>query len=107
MQFSAPYKLTGSSNLAFHFHPDHLADLRLSGLNDETIRAAGVYSIAPSLISHFFSARKGIPSEIESAFCFPYQGYTFARIKLFPALGKMKYAQPPKTSVRLLYALRC
>jgi len=101
MQFSAPYKLTGSSNLAFHFHPDHLADLRLSGLNDETIRAAGVYSIAPSLISHFFSARKGIPSEIESALCFPYQGYTFARIKLFPALGKMKYAEPPKTGARL------
>ena len=101
MQFIAPYRLIGSSNLPLHFHPNHLADLRTSGLNDETIRAAGAYSIAPGLISYFFSARMGVRSEIQSALCFPYQGGTFARIKLFPALGKMKYAQRPKTSGRL------
>ena len=39
--------------------------------------------------------------EDSSALCFPYQGGEFARIKLFPALGKMKYSQPPKTSARL------
>lgn len=101
MQFIAPYGLIGSTNLAVHFHPDHLADLRGSGLNDETIRAAAVYSLPPSLISHFFSHRKGLPPEIQRALCFPYQGGAFARIKLFPALGKMKYAQPPKTAARL------
>jgi hypothetical protein len=42
-----------------------------------------------------------VPREIESALCFPYQGANFARIKLFPALGKMKYAQPPGTGARL------
>ena len=110
MQFIAPYFLIdGEFKLALHFHPEHLADLRASGLNDDTIRAAGVYSLAPALISHFFSARKGVPSEINSALCFPYQGGQFARIKLFPSgpyssrpdLGKMKYAQPPKTGARL------
>jgi putative DNA primase/helicase len=102
MQFTAPYALVGdSANLALHFHADHLADLRASGLSDETIRAAGVYSLRPRDIALFFNARKGVPSEISSALCFPYQGGEFARIKLFPALGKMKYAQPPKTGARL------
>lgn len=102
MQFCAPYALVGdSANLALHFHANHLVDLRASGLNDETIRAAGVYSIRPCDLKLFFSARKGVPSTIKTALCFPYQGGEFARIKLFPPLGKMKYSQPPKTSARL------
>jgi hypothetical protein len=102
MQFTAPYALVGdSTNLSLHFHVDHLADLRKSGLTEDTIRAAGVYSIRPRDIALFFSARKGVPPSIETALCFPYQGGEFARIKLFPALGKMKYAQPPKTGARL------
>src|SRR5215813_13659672 len=106
MQFTAPYALVGdSANLALHFHRDHLADLRASGLSDETIRRAGVYSLRPCDMALFFSARRGIPSEIKTALCFPYQGGEFARIKLFPALGKMKYAQPPKTGARLYMPL--
>jgi putative DNA primase/helicase len=100
MQYIAPYSLVSTGgNLALHLHADHLADLRASGLNDETIRAAGVYSISPRDMSHFFS--RGVPAEIETALCFPYQGGEFARIKLFPSLGKMKYAQPPNTGARL------
>jgi putative DNA primase/helicase len=121
MQFAAPYSSVDTGNLALHLHPDHLADLRASGLNDETIRQAGVYSMkpggkkqnkkqnknqdeekAPHPISpgfiNFFSRT---PKELISALCFPYQGGKFARIKLFPSLGKMKYAQPPKTGARL------
>jgi putative DNA primase/helicase len=102
MIFTAPSRLIGdSANLALHFHPEHLADLRASGLTDETIRAAGVYSIRPCDISHFFNLRRGVPSEIESALCFPYQGGDFARIKLFPSVAKMKYSQPSKTGARL------
>src|SRR5215475_14930902 len=101
MQFVAPYSLIGdSANLALHLHPDPLADLRASGLNDETIKWAGVYSIRPCDLSLFFS-RGNVPTEISTALCFPYQGGDFARIKLFPSLGKMKYAQPPKTGARL------
>jgi len=106
MQFIAPYALVGDgANLALHLHPDHLADLRASGLSDETIRAAGVYSLRPRDIALFFNLRRGVPAEIETALCFPYQGGEFARIKLFPALGKMKYVQPPKTGARLYMLL--
>lgn len=98
MNFRAPYLITRGS-LALHLHPAHLADLRASGLNDNTIRAAGIYSLAPRFIERFF--RNGVPAEIETALCFPYQGGEFARIKLFPSLGKMKYAQPPGTGARL------
>ena len=98
MQFLAGYKIVATDNFANHFHPEHLADLRKSGLTDETIQMAGVYSIAPGDINRFF---RQAPDEVESALCFPYQGGSFARIKLFPALGKMKYSQPPRTGARL------
>ncbi len=101
MQFIAPNSFVTAGNLAVHLHPAHIADLRKSGLKDETIRAAGLYSLPPCDISLFFNLRRGVPSEIESALCFPYQGATFARIKLFPSVAKMKYAQPPKTGARL------
>jgi len=106
MQFNAPYAMLGDgTNLARHLHRDHLADLRASGLNDEIIRQAGVYSLRPSDFVRFFSTPKGVSSEIRTALCFPYQGGQFARIKLFPPLGKMKYAQPPKTGARLYMPL--
>jgi hypothetical protein len=103
MIFAAPYLFVSSANLALHLHADHLADLRASGLTDDTIRAAGVYSVSPRDIDHFFH---GVPAEIETALCFPYQGSEFARIKLFPPLGKMKYAQPPGTGSRLYMPFR-
>ena len=99
MQFAASYSFIPACRLAVHFHPAHLKNLRVSGLTDDTIRAAGVYSLAPRFIDFFFKA--GSPAEIKSALCFPYQGGAFARIKLFPALGGMKYSQPPGTSARL------
>jgi hypothetical protein len=101
MNFLAPYSLISAGDLALHLHADHLADLRASGLNNETIRAAGVYSLRPCDFAPFFNLRRGIPEKLGTALCFPYQGGEFARIKLFPALGKMKYAQPPKTGARL------
>jgi putative DNA primase/helicase len=100
MQFIAPYRLIGSPKIGLHLHPDHVSDLRASGLTDETMRAAGVYSLRPCDFARFFSPR-GIPNEIETALCFPYLGSSFARIKLFPALVKMKYAQLPGTGAKL------
>lgn len=98
MKFMAPYSLIPSGDLALRFHPEHYADLKKSGLSDDTIRRAGVYSLAPRWLDKFFHQ---VPAEIETVLCFPYQGGEFARIKLFPALGKMKYAQPPRTPARL------
>lgn len=101
MQFIAPYFLIGDTKeIAVSLHPDHLADLRISGLTDETARAAGVYSIRPCDIAEFFG-RKGPPNDLTSALCFPYQGRAFARIKLFPKIGKRKYSQPPRTGARI------
>jgi uncharacterized protein DUF3854 len=108
MQFSAPYALVGdSTNLSLHLHADHLVDLRASGLTDETIRQAGVYSLRPKDFTLFFNARTNL-SSLETALCFPYQGGEFARIKLFPfpsildSRGKpMKYSQPSGTGARL------
>jgi hypothetical protein len=88
MKFIAPYNLTGSKNVALHLHAAHLADLRASGLGDETIRTAGVYSLRPRDIALFFKSRRGVPTEVQSALCFPYQGGEFARIKLFPSLPR-------------------
>lgn len=99
MHFSPPYLLFPENPLCAHLHPTHLADLRASGLSDDTIRAGNVYSLAPRFIEHFVGG--GVSREIESAMCFPYQGGNFARIKLFPPLGKMKYAQPANTSAHL------
>jgi putative DNA primase/helicase len=107
MQFVAPYQIVSMSRLDLHFHPNHLADLRASGLTDETIRQAGVYSLRPKDFTLFFNARTNL-SSLETALCFPYQGGEFARIKLFPfpsildSRGKpMKYSQPSGTGARL------
>src|SRR5205807_7016327 len=109
MIFAAPYSFIDAGNLALHFHPEHLADLRASGLSDDTIRAGGLYSMAPRDLALFFNMRRGVPKELKTALCFPYQGQQFVRIKLFPPgpyasrpdLEKIKYSQPPKTGVRL------
>jgi hypothetical protein len=74
MIFTAPHSVVSSTRLALHFHPDHLADLCKSGLSDKTIKAAGVYSLRPCDFALFFSARRGIPTEIKTGLCFPYQG---------------------------------
>jgi hypothetical protein len=96
--FVPPYRIV-SGDIKSHLHPDHLQDLRSSNLTDPTILSAGVYSLSPNWIEKFF--RGSAPAEIQGALCFPYRGGDFARIKLFPSLGKMKYAQPPDTSARL------
>ena len=101
MNFSPPYLMSPEDRLSLHFHPEHWEDLVIkSGLTEETIKMGRVYSLAPRFISHFFK-RHTVPVKITSALAFPYQGGDFARIKIFPALKKMRYVQPPGTSARL------
>jgi len=96
VNYSPPYRIAPVSKLELHFHPDHWA-------GNEIIKQAGVYSLSPNRIAEFFSfsGKKRILPDIQSALCFPYQGGDFARIKIFPAQGKMRYVQPPGTSARL------
>jgi putative DNA primase/helicase len=82
--------------------PEHLADLRASGLTDETIDALQVEAVRPADINI-----KGATS----AYTLPYFNFDgsvncFARRKLFPPVktshGTMKYWQP-KDSLPHLY----
>ena len=62
-------------------HPDHLADLRKSGLSDETIKTAGVYSVRPADIPKILGWDS---TNIQSALAFSYPGTEFVRLKVFP-----------------------
>jgi hypothetical protein len=49
-------------------HPEHLADLRKSGLTDEIIKAAGVYTVPPDEID---TKLGGLANGVVSALAFP------------------------------------
>ena len=81
-------------------HPDHLADLRKSGLSDETIKKADIYSVPPRDINKKLGFNA---PHIESMMAFSYPDCDgFERYKLFPPLDGKKYIQP-KGSVNRLY----
>lgn len=82
-------------------HPDHLGDLRKSGLSDETIAGAGLRSARPQDLARLCG--RNIP-EGTSGLVFDY-GDGFSRVKLFPALRcgdgrEVKYLQPFGSPVR-------
>ena len=93
-------------------HPDHLADLRRSGLADETIEAAGIRSVPPTDWTRVLGA--SLAGSITSAMLIPY-GDGFDRVKLCPPVSttigsKRRYHQPPGSrhvsTSRLVCALR-
>jgi hypothetical protein len=64
-----------------NLHPGHLADLRKSGLSDETIRMAGIYTVPPDEIGKKLG---GLANGVISALAFPYPGCDpFERYKVF------------------------
>jgi len=85
------------------FHPDHLADMQKSGLNDDTIEVMGVYSVRPNDIPKQLGWN---PEKVESLLAFPYPGLNFKRFKVFPSFtdkngNKVKYLQRKGTGVHL------
>lgn len=84
-------------------HQDHLKDLRKSGLVDEVIQAAEVYSICGKDVAEILGKNtKGV----ESLLAFPYPGINFTRYKLFPPIQNkdghpQKYFQPKGTGSNL------
>jgi len=81
--------------------PDHVADLKKSGLSDETIEAAGIYTVPPYNIDKIVGNRP-----INSLLAFPYPGTDFIRYKFFPSLTDQdghvqKYHQAKGTPPRL------
>ncbi|MEE8209129.1 MAG: DUF3854 domain-containing protein, partial [bacterium] len=85
-------------------HPEHLADLRRSGLSDETISALEIHSARPGDIPRLIGWN---PKEVTSVLVFPYPGEAgFYRVNVFPAFvdkngRKVKYLQRSGTGVRL------
>ncbi len=60
-------------------HPDHLADLRKSGLSDETIFESGIKSVRPADID----MKIGFPTQATSAYEIPYGENGYSRFKMF------------------------
>ena len=82
--------------------PSQLADLRKSGLTDETILAAKFHSVPPRLINKIL----GFNAKIDSLLEIPYPGTDFSRYKLFPPLtnregNEIKYFQAKDSAPRL------
>jgi uncharacterized protein DUF3854 len=93
-------------------HPEHRADLRKSGLTDETIRLQRIRSVPPATIGRLLGF--DLPS-IRSAMLIPFPDpagglMNHIRIKIFPPLKdedghSIKYLQPKHSGVRLFFPL--
>src|SRR5262249_3198405 len=93
--------------------PAHLADLRLSGLSDETIRLHRIRSVPPAMIGGLLDFDR---ARIHSAMLIPFPdpstgGFMrHVRLKIFPPLRDgsghhMKYLQPRGSGSRLFFTL--
>jgi hypothetical protein len=84
-------------------HPKHLANLRRSGLSDETIQTAGIYTVPPAEINKKLGA---LGNGVVSALAFPYPGCGgFERYKVWREEGHQgpKYLQPPGSPNHLYF----
>jgi hypothetical protein len=89
--------------------PAHLADLRKSGLTDETIRAQMLRSVPPGMIDRLL----GFPTPtVVSAYLIPFASsrggwLDHVRLKVFPTVttkkGTIKYLQRPHSGVRIFF----
>jgi putative DNA primase/helicase len=94
--------------------PEHLADLRKSGLTDATIAAQFIRSVPPALIPRLLGF--DMPS-VRSALLFPFRSpaggfMDHVRVKIFPpradAAGHtVKYLQPKGSAPRLYFVTAC
>ena len=94
--------------------PEHRADLRKSGLTDETITAQLIRSVPPPVIPRLLGF--DIPA-VRSALLFPFRApaggfMDHVRVKIFPSLTDadghtIKYLQPKGTAPRLYFVASC
>jgi hypothetical protein len=99
-----------SDALPGSLHPEHRADLRKSGLTDQTIGLHRVRSVPPSMFGSLLGF--DMPS-VRSAMVIPFPdpagGFMdHIRLKIFPpqrdrAGHSVKYLQPRRSGVRLFY----
>lgn len=67
--------------MSLNLHPEHLADLKKSGLSEATIKNSGIYSVPPRDISKKMGFSD---SRVTSLMAFPYFRNGFERFKPFP-----------------------
>ena len=94
--------------------PEHLEDLRKSGLTDDTIRAQFIRSVPPSMIPRLLGFDI---SSVRSAMLLPFRSAAggfmdHVRVKIFPPLKDadghtIKYLQPKGCPPRLYFAVAC
>jgi putative DNA primase/helicase len=95
-------------------HPEHLEDLRRSGLSDATIRLQRIRSVPP----HMFERLLGynVRPSVRSMLLIPYFDHRaelmpHVRVKVFPAITDgaeghtIKYLQPRASKIRLFFPL--
>jgi hypothetical protein len=94
------------------FAPDHLADLRRSGLTDDTIQLHRIRSVPPSMIGQLLGFDiKAIRSAMLIPFPDPCGGFMdHVRLKVFPPFpgtkgNTVKYLQPSGGAARLFFCL--
>jgi hypothetical protein len=90
-------------------HPEHLADLRKSGLTDETIARQKIRTIPPHMIDRLL----GFPEpKVQHAYLIPFPDprggwMDHVRMKVFPPTrtddGTTKYLQPKDSGVRIYF----
>ncbi len=91
-------------------HPEHFADLRRSGVGEETIAVAGIRSLGPAEQRRYLSPR--IAEKIQHCYIIPYpDSEGFYRVKLFPPIPDgdgqhIRYYQPAGTAPRLYFPPR-
>ncbi len=105
--------------LSLPLDPEALADLRRSGLSDDTIAEAGLYTPAPEDLKSLIGPR--LAGQVRHVLVFPYDpaprgaaprtGETFVRCKLFPPVTDdaghtIRYHQRPGSPPRLYIPAR-
>jgi hypothetical protein len=92
-------------------HPEHLADLRRSGVTNETITRQKIRSVPPHMIAQLLGFD---PSGVLSAYIIPFADprggwLEHVRLKVFPTLrtkrGAVRYLQPRGSAVRLFFPM--
>lgn len=93
-------------------NPDHLADLRASGLSDSTILSQSFRTVPPNMISVLLGFD---PRAVRSALLIPFHDpagsvMPHVRMKIFPPYTDrhgqtVKYLQPPKSGCRLFFPI--
>jgi hypothetical protein len=94
-----------------NLHPHHVADLRKSGLTDETVAIQKIRTVMPPAIFDDLLGFR-VPAAVTSIYVIPFFDpigtlTEHIRVKVFPSIktenGTIKYLQPKRSGVRIFF----